>query len=388
MPRIRDIETLSSGQARNIALHVALRRAGGAGDALRHLVSVQLDAITVLAPAHQLTLAERLPGIKTGEVDSLLWQAGSTVAFEYPAHAAALVAVEDWPLWAFRRRRSRIHPQYPDPTLRNDLLSRIGSEGPLPLRSLHDQVDTATGWNWSPAKTAVQLLLWSGELACVRRDRAGNRLFQLPPTAIGDQYLTDALTDRECLRTLVERAAHALGVATVDDLADYLRVTAASVKAVLPDTALVPVAVDGWPQPAWASEQALASVDTVAECASFLGPFDNTIWYRKRVARVFDFEHRLEAYKPAAKRQHGYYVCPLRVGSDIVGRADLAYRDGTLTIITASLNAPTESLAAGFSAACARLSAMLGATDIAVHGQTADTPIPEALERATGLSNK
>ncbi|MDQ2589182.1 DNA glycosylase AlkZ-like family protein [Saccharothrix yanglingensis] len=369
MPRTREVETLSSGQARNIALNVTSKRAGDVGDVLRHLVSVQLDAITVLAPAHRLTLAERLLDVRTGDVDSLLWQVDSAVAFEYPAHAAALVAVEDWPLWAFRRRRSRAHPQYPDPALRDNLLSRIGSEGPLPLRLLQDQVDTAAGWNWSPTKTAVQLLLWSGELACVRRDRAGNRLFQLPPAAIADQHLTDALTDQECLRTLVERAGHALGVATIDDLADYLRVTATSVKAVLPDTALIPVAVDGWAQPAWASEQALALTDTVAEGASFLGPFDNTIWYRKRVARVFDFEHRLEAYKPAAKRQHGYYVCPLRVGSDIVGRADLAYRDGTLTIVAASLNTPTESLAAGFSEACARLSALLGATDIAVHGE-------------------
>jgi uncharacterized protein len=68
----------------------------------------------------------------------------------------------------------------------------------------------------------------------------------------------------------------------------------------------------------------------------FVGPFDNLVWYRKRVARLFGFDHALETYKPAAQRVHGYYGCPLLVGGELVGRADLARENDTIVVREAS----------------------------------------------------
>jgi uncharacterized protein YcaQ len=55
------------------------------------------------------------------------------------------------------------------------------------------------------------------------------------------------------------------------------------------------------------------------------------MWDRQRTARVFGFEHRLEAYVPAAKRVHGYFAMPLLAGGRVAGRVDPA-RSGTTLV--------------------------------------------------------
>ena len=54
-----------------------------------------------------------------------------------------------------------------------------------------------------------------------------------------------------------------------------------------------------------------------------LCPFDNLMWDRPFLRRLFGFDHLIEVYKREHERVYGYYVLPLLVGDRLVGRADL-----------------------------------------------------------------
>nr|WP_179892489.1 crosslink repair DNA glycosylase YcaQ family protein [Streptomyces sp. rh34] len=100
---------LSPEEARAIVLAAALP-AGGTPTvtaALAHLHIVQLDGISALARAHQLTLTARVPESTITTVDDSPNNSSLPIAFDYPAHALSLVPITDWPLWAFRRRAVR-----------------------------------------------------------------------------------------------------------------------------------------------------------------------------------------------------------------------------------------------------------------------------------------
>jgi uncharacterized protein len=55
---------------------------------------------------------------------------------------------------------------------------------------------------------------------------------------------------------------------------------------------------------------------------ALVSPLDRLIYDRKRMAELFEFDYQLEMYKPAAKRQWGYFALPILSGDNFVGKLD------------------------------------------------------------------
>ena len=71
-------------------------------DMVRHLGAVQLDTISVLARSHELVPYARFGSLGRANVERAYWDDATT--FEYWSHAACILPMGSWPLFAFRRR--------------------------------------------------------------------------------------------------------------------------------------------------------------------------------------------------------------------------------------------------------------------------------------------
>lgn len=338
MRRVKEMLELSADEARRLALKAqgvlgAPDRRGGAPALLDHLAAVQIDTISVLARSHELVAYARLGPIAREKVEAAYW---SGAAFEYWAHAACVLPVEQWPLFAFRRRRYRERGwrwHEVDEGACERVLARLRDDGPLTTTDLGGAKRGGEWWDWSDVKIAVEFMLDVGDVVCTER-RAFKRVYDLPERALPPEVLAapEPADDAGCLRGLVPIAGRALGIATIGDLADFHRVTQVEVAEVVEDTGLVPATVGGWRDTAWVDPELLAAGPPRGRHrTTLLSPFDTLIWHRPRTERLFDFTHRIEAYTPAAKRVHGYFPMPLLAGGKLVGRAD-PKRDGKTLI--------------------------------------------------------
>ncbi|WP_418952593.1 MULTISPECIES: winged helix-turn-helix domain-containing protein [Streptomyces] len=329
--------SLSADEARRIALRAqgllgAPDRRAGVHGVLRHLGAVQLDTISVLARSHELVPYARLGAVGRQAVEAAYWTGAHS--FEYWSHAACVLPIEEWPHFAFRRRafRERGHRWHRMKDREGSCAAvrdRLRTEGPLTTAGLGGGRNGGEWWDWSESKIAVEWLLDIGEVVVTER-RGWKRIYDLAERAVPATLFHDDLSDEECLRRLVAQAGTALGVATRADLADYHRLKGEQVDAVITDTGLVPVEVQGWPRRAWADPAALESTPRGRHRTTLLSPFDSLVWDRPRTGRIFGFTHRLEAYVPKPKRVHGYFAMPLLAGGRLCGRVDPAREGSTL----------------------------------------------------------
>ncbi|MGW6869526.1 winged helix-turn-helix domain-containing protein [Streptomyces sp. NPDC054904] len=339
--------SLSADEARRIALRAqgflgAPDRKGGVRGVLRHLGAVQLDTISVLARSHELIPYARLGAVGRGTVERAYWS--QSHAFEYWSHAACILPMEEWPHFAFRRRARRArghrwHVLQDKDRSTGAVLDRLRAEGPLTSTELGGAKNGGEWFEWSETKIAVEWLLDTGEVVCAER-RGWKRVYDLPERAVPDALLHDDLDDHECLRRLVALAGRSLGVGTRADIADYHRLKGEEFDAVVAESGLVPVTVEGWGKPAWADPEALASVPRGRHRTTLLSPFDSLVWDRPRTERIFGFTHRLEAYVPKPKRIHGYFAMPLLSGGRLQGRVDPGREGATLVARQLSLTSP------------------------------------------------
>jgi uncharacterized protein YcaQ len=263
-----------------------------------------------------------------------------------------------------------------------DVRARLAAAGPLTSGDLGGAREGEAGWwNWSGAKVAVEFMLDCGEVVCTKRV-GWRRVYDLAERALpAEVQAADTLDDEACIRALVRRAGGALGVSTVADLADYPRISRHQVIAALPDAGLVPMRVAGWKDEAWADPAALNTLGLRGRHrTTLLSPFDSLIWDRARTRRLFGFSHALEAYKPAAQREHGYFAMPLLAGGRLRGRVD-PKRDGT-TLVAATVSLDDAAAVAPMAAALHQAAGWVGCTEVRLGSVTPTEltrPLGEAL---------
>jgi uncharacterized protein YcaQ len=182
-------------------------------------------------------------------------------------------------------------------------------------------------WGWKPEKRALEHMFAAGELAIAGR-QGFQRVYDLPERVIPQQHL-DAPTPSVAAfhRGFALRAVQGRGALTESGIAEHCRFKGGvkevrpHVDALVADGLVRRVQVDDGGPPVVIP--AGAELDGAVPGAVLLCPFDNLMWDRPFLRRVFGFDHLIEVYKPEPQRVFGYYVLPFLYGDRIVGRADL-----------------------------------------------------------------
>jgi uncharacterized protein YcaQ len=299
-------------------------------DTIRRLACVQLDSISTVERSHRLALGARIGSYPEGAVARLMREGK---IFEYWAHEACLVPIEDFRMHRWRMQvYAESHPWRGDvlarePELTRHVLEALAEHGPLPSRFFEGE-GSGGMWNWKPAKIVLEALHSGGRVVIAGRENF-QRLYALAETILPPELLDGpAPTRDEYVRWATLRAVEARGALTEKAVAEMFRLKGGR-EAIRPHA-------DHWIEQGRLRRLEVADgkapvLVPAAEPAGMLppavllSPFDNLLWDRDYLERVFGFRHVIEVYKREHERVYGYYVLPLLRRDRLVGRVDLKH---------------------------------------------------------------
>ncbi len=296
---------------------------------IEHLGYVQIDTISVINRSHHHTVWTRVPSYAEQHLDALQKEGR---ILEYWAHAAAYLPMQDYRFclpYMHAVASGQQHWRKPDTRAMQAVLHRIRAEGPLKAKDFDapETRSTQWGWNWKPAKIALEQLFIEGKLIASHRE-GFQKVYDLPERVLPPGIDTRMPTDAEFQHHLVRTAIRAHGLVAEPEISYLRKGMKPGVKARLREMVeagdVLQLNVAGQTQPYYTSAAALETLAArrVATNVHLLSPFDNAVIQRRRIQQLFGSHYQIECFVPAARRQFGYYCLPILYGADIVGRLD------------------------------------------------------------------
>ncbi len=301
--------------------------------AVEHLGYVQIDTIHAVERCHHHILYSRIPTYERAHLRHA--QSGAKTVFEYWTHALSYVPAKDIRFFLPEMRRHRLSPKRWFEKVRpqdvRKVLSLIRRHGPISIRDIDDDVLVEKDHPWAsrkPSKRALQLAFFTG--AVTVSERIGMlKKYELLDRHFGWERRPRPASEREVLMYRFDRALRSQGLVNLDSICYLDAPRKPAMRRLIESRVrrgeLVPVALEGAGKAEhWAPPDVLEIPPAGDEgVVHILSPFDPLIIQRKRLRLLFGYEHRFEAYVPAAKRLFGYFALPVLAGDEIVAAIDL-----------------------------------------------------------------
>ena len=321
--------------------------ADGIMDLFADLGCVQIDPLRAVERTQLIVLWSRLGIFDPADLQKLLFE--ERRLFEYWAHAASIVRIEDYPIFQLHMREWLVGDEGwknrfrswmgENDELRDYMLGELGKNGPLSSRDFKDRSDRS--WEssgWTSGQNVGQMLngLWRQGHIMVRHRKGLTKYWDLSQRCLPEWIPRQELAWPEVVDRAAQRSLRALGVARPDHIDEHFtRGRYPGLQTTLDrledegHVIQVQIVEEGqvWPGAWYVHAVDLPLLDRLEKDdwqprTTLLSPFDNLICDRKRTEALFDFHFRIEIYVPKAKRQYGYYVLPILHGDRLIGRID------------------------------------------------------------------
>jgi len=311
---------------------------------IEHLGFVQLDSVQVVARAHHMILFARAPSYRPAMLRRLIEK--KCDLFEHWTHDAAIIPTALYPYWrhAFRRQQGALAkrfrkwhgPGFEDAIER--VLGHLQTNGAVMSRDFASKREpgaAAGWWEWNDGKTALEFLWRTGRLAIAKR-QGFQKIYDLAERVIPEGPRNAEVSPEAFIDWACQGALQRLGFVTPGEIAGFWGlITTAEAKAWCDGQLgkggkVIPVEVGAAkkakPRRLFARAdiaEAIAAAPPPPGRLRVINPFDPILRDRKRLARLFGFDFRIEIFVPAPERQYGYYVFALLEGDRLVGRIDM-----------------------------------------------------------------
>ena len=345
------MDSLSLSEARKLALGAqgfgkALPKSQVTASQMKKAMNlmrvVQLDAVPIVLRSQYVPFFSRLGNYDINLYNRIAYKEDKW--FELWAHEASIASIETEPYFRFLKSRAQQGETWKglyqvateDPKYVKHILREVEMFGPLEAKNLKaPKPIKSTGWgSRSKGQLILNWLYRIGELG-IRRGGNFEKKYDLLSSIVPEKILsTPTPSEETAVKALFVSAIEALGVGTALDVLDYFRIRHPNALQFLDDLVaegiVKEINVEGWERGGYVMKS--TKIPREINASTVLTPFDPIVWNRKRLKRLFDFDYKLEIYKPKIKRQYGYYVMPYLLEDKIVARFDLANRRNTKSL--------------------------------------------------------
>ncbi len=355
----------------------------GAAAAMREIDYLQLDPLQIVARSHDIQLHSRVLDYTPGLWEEVTY--GQRRFFDWGGWLAVR-PMEELPHWRVVMRRER-DGDYGDSRIRGmadehadaivEMRAILRERGTVSNRDFKMATRTRTQSYRGRKDSALALYyLWrTGEVMTHHREKF-ERVYALTES-VAPAHLIYESDEDEADRFLIKKEISFSGLARIKRTSETWqrgepeRAAKRVLEGMLADGDIIEVRVEGWKAmhhalgrdagalgdlsagrvpAAWTPSDTSTTEEVV-----FLAPLD-PVSARGRAKLLFGFDYVWEVYKPADKRQFGYYTLPILWGDRLVGRFDskLDRTTNTLVILGLWLEDDTLSQDEAFVAALAR----------------------------------
>ncbi len=303
-------------------------------DTIRKMGLLQIDTISVVNRSPYFVLWSRLGNYETNWLEEIHREG---LLFEYYAHAACFIPIEQYPVFRpdmgsidFSWRHSEKYFQEHQDLIQR-ILTKIKENGPIRSADFSSNGKKGNGWwDWKEEKIALENLWSHGDLMVAYRI-GFQRYYDLTQN-VYPKFAEKQFSNQEAINEKVLYSIKSMGATRAKWVPDFYRLkkqeAATAIANLTAEKKIISVPSAEWNEDILIHsenepllEEAFNQPLTFNR-TSFLSPFDPIIWDRQRTRELFDFDYTIECYLPPAKRVFGYFTLPILHNGQIIGRMD------------------------------------------------------------------